>query len=135
MNQLRVLPKSGIYRFHALLPLTPHIFLSKNPSDRYENILAELSSVCPQFIAHANVQQLLGTVWYDGMPGFRRKSMLGQLTEIGKIGAMFPVYSSMYMASPHSSWGQHCRKPFVKFIIHSSSYMFFLCKYGLFYCF
>ena len=81
-----------------------------------------------QFIAHPNVQQLLGTVWYDGMPGFRRKSMLGQLAEIGRIGALFPVYSTMYMAAPHSSWGQHCRKPFVKFIIHSSSYMFFLCE-------
>ncbi|XP_037094495.1 transient receptor potential-gamma protein-like [Pollicipes pollicipes] len=79
-----------------------------------------------EFISHPNVQQLLGTVWYDGMPGFRRKAMLGQLLEVAQIGTLFPVYASMYMAAPHSSWAHHCRKPFVKFIIHSSSYMFFL---------
>ncbi|XP_026279150.1 transient receptor potential protein [Frankliniella occidentalis] len=79
-----------------------------------------------QFVAHPNVQQLLAAIWYDGLPGFRRKSMVGQLIEVGKLGAMFPVLSTIYMFAPYSEKGQFMRKPFVKFICHSSSYAFFL---------
>lgn len=82
----------------------------------------------PKFVAHPNVQQLLAAIWYDGLPGFRRKSMIGQFIEIGKLGAMFPVYSTIYMLSPTSPMGLFMKKPFVKFICHSSSYAFFLSK-------
>ncbi|XP_041969078.1 transient receptor potential protein isoform X2 [Aricia agestis] len=78
------------------------------------------------FVAHPNVQQLLGAIWYDGLPGFKRKSMVGQCIQVAKLGAMFPVYCSIYMMSPESETGQYMKKPFVKFICHSSSYMFFL---------
>ncbi|XP_043491754.1 transient receptor potential protein [Polistes fuscatus] len=84
-----------------------------------------------QFVAHPNVQQLLAAIWYDGLPGFRRKSMIGQLIEVGKLGAMFPVYSSIYMMSPTSQMGLFMKKPFVKFICHSSSYAFFLMLLGM----
>ncbi|VVD01668.1 unnamed protein product, partial [Leptidea sinapis] len=30
------------------------------------------------FVAHPNVQQLLGAIWYDGLPGFKRKTFVGQ---------------------------------------------------------
>ena len=79
-----------------------------------------------QFVAHPNVQQLLAAIWYDGLPGFRRKSMVGQLVEVGKLGAMFPVYSTIYMFAPYSEKGLFMKKPFVKFICHSASYAFFL---------
>ncbi|XP_059479405.1 transient receptor potential protein-like [Neocloeon triangulifer] len=78
------------------------------------------------FVAHPNVQQLLGAIWYDGLPGFRRKGMVRQLIEVAQLGAMFPVYCSIYMMSPNSEKGQFLTKPFVKFICHSSSYAFFL---------
>ncbi|XP_068987317.1 transient receptor potential protein [Bombus flavifrons] len=84
-----------------------------------------------QFVAHPNVQQLLAAIWYDGLPGFRRKSMIGQFIEIGKLGAMFPVYSTIYMLSPTSPMGLFMKKPFVKFICHSSSYAFFLMLLGM----
>ncbi|XP_046748257.1 transient receptor potential protein [Diprion similis] len=84
-----------------------------------------------QFVAHPNVQQLLAAIWYDGLPGFRRKSMIGQLIEVGKLGAMFPVYSSIYMMAPTSKMGLFMKKPFVKFICHSSSYAFFLMLLGM----
>ncbi|XP_076618854.1 transient receptor potential [Colletes latitarsis] len=84
-----------------------------------------------QFVAHPNVQQLLAAIWYDGLPGFRRKSMIGQFIEVGKLGAMFPVYSSIYMLSPTSPMGLFMKKPFVKFICHSSSYAFFLMLLGM----
>ena len=34
---------------------------------------------CPQFVAHPNVQQLLASIWYEGLPGFRQKNMLLQV--------------------------------------------------------
>lgn len=81
-----------------------------------------------KFVAHPNVQQLLAAIWYDGLPGFRRKNMIGQLIDVGKLAAMFPVYSTIYMLSPTSPMGLFMKKPFVKFICHSSSYAFFLSK-------
>lgn len=82
-----------------------------------------------QFVAHPNVQQLLAAIWYDGLPGFRRKAMPGQLIQVAKLGAMFPVYSSIYLMAPNSEMGKFMKKPFVKFICHSTSYAFFLSKF------
>ena len=31
-----------------------------------------------QFVAHPNVQQLLATIWYEGLPGWRRLNFVGQ---------------------------------------------------------
>ncbi|CAF4762491.1 unnamed protein product [Pieris macdunnoughi] len=78
------------------------------------------------FVAHPNVQQLLGAIWYEGLPGFKRKNIVGQCVQVAKLGAMFPIYCSIYMMSPESEYGQFMKKPFVKFICHSSSYMLFL---------
>ncbi|XP_023318288.1 transient receptor potential protein [Trichogramma pretiosum] len=83
-----------------------------------------------QFVAHPNVQQLLAKIWYDGLPGFRRLSMVKQLVEVGKLGAQFPVYSTIYMLSPNSPKALFMKKPFVKFICHSSSYALFLMLLG-----
>ncbi|GFY41263.1 transient-receptor-potential-like protein [Trichonephila inaurata madagascariensis] len=79
-----------------------------------------------KFIAHPNVQQLLSTLWYDGLPGFRRQNPVYQLWDIIKIGVLFPFYSVLYMITPNTQTGQLVRKPFFKFIIHSFSYLFFL---------
>ncbi|XP_068231132.1 transient receptor potential protein-like [Palaemon carinicauda] len=79
-----------------------------------------------QFVAHANVQQLLGKVWYDGMPGFRRRSAIEQLMEVVKIGCLFPMYCSAFLMAPNSKLGSGLKKPFIKFIVHSASYCFFL---------
>ncbi|XP_064099738.1 transient receptor potential protein-like [Macrobrachium nipponense] len=79
-----------------------------------------------QFVAHANVQQLLGRVWYDGMPGFKRRSPLEQLLEIVQIGALFPLYCCAFLLAPESRLGSCLKKPFIKFIVHSASYCFFL---------
>ncbi|XP_063366128.1 transient receptor potential protein [Cydia amplana] len=78
------------------------------------------------FVAHPNVQQLLGAIWYDGLPGFKRKNIVGQAVQVAKLGAMFPIYCTIYMLAPNSEYGLFMKKPFVKFICHSSSYMLFL---------
>uniref|UniRef100_A0A903WR35 Transient receptor ion channel domain-containing protein n=2 Tax=Anopheles darlingi TaxID=43151 RepID=A0A903WR35_ANODA len=79
-----------------------------------------------KFVSHPNVQQLLASIWYEGLPGFRRKNMALQALEIVRIGIMFPLFSFSYIIAPHSSLGQTMRKPFIKFICHSASYFTFL---------
>ncbi|XP_046395034.1 transient receptor potential-gamma protein-like [Ischnura elegans] len=79
-----------------------------------------------KFVAHPNVQQLLASIWYEGLPGFRRKNMALQALEIVRIGMLFPFFSVMYVLAPHSRVGQTMRKPFIKFICHSASYFTFL---------
>ncbi|XP_041973478.1 transient receptor potential-gamma protein-like isoform X2 [Aricia agestis] len=79
-----------------------------------------------KFVAHPNVQQLLASIWYESVPGFRRKNMLLQAAEMARIGAMFPLYSLAYIAAPHSAAGRTLRKPFIKFLCHSASYFMFL---------
>ncbi|KAK1131102.1 hypothetical protein K0M31_017399 [Melipona bicolor] len=83
-----------------------------------------------QFVAHPNVQQLLASIWYEGLPGFRRKNMFLQALEIVRIGVLFPFFSVAYIIAPHSVVGQTMRKPFIKFICHSASYFTFLCEYA-----
>ncbi|XP_025986814.1 transient receptor potential-gamma protein isoform X2 [Solenopsis invicta] len=79
-----------------------------------------------KFVAHPNVQQLLASIWYEGLPGFRRKNMFLQALEIVRIGVLFPFFSVAYIIAPHSIIGQTMRKPFIKFICHSASYFTFL---------
>ncbi|XP_023311721.1 transient receptor potential-gamma protein [Anoplophora glabripennis] len=79
-----------------------------------------------KFVAHSNVQQLLASIWYEGLPGFRRKNMVLQALEIVRIGILFPFFSIAYIVAPHSVVGQTMRKPFIKFICHSASYFLFL---------
>ncbi|KAL0272779.1 UNVERIFIED_CONTAM: hypothetical protein PYX00_005624 [Menopon gallinae] len=78
------------------------------------------------FVAHPNVQQLLASLWYEGLPGFRRKSLSKKLLEIVKVAVLFPFYCLLYMIAPGTKTGKLMRKPFMKFLIHASSYLFFL---------
>ncbi|XP_063238100.1 transient-receptor-potential-like protein [Bacillus rossius redtenbacheri] len=79
-----------------------------------------------KFVAHPNIQQLLAAIWYEGLPGFRRKPMLKKLTDICSVALLFPFYCLLYMVAPNTSTGKLMRKPFMKFLIHASSYLFFL---------
>jgi hypothetical protein len=81
-----------------------------------------------KFCAHANVHQLLGSIWYEGLPGFRRMNVAIQVLQIILIGTLFPVLSLAYTIAPYSSLGKFIRKPFIKFICHSASYITFLSK-------
>lgn len=87
-----------------------------------------LAIQCKQktFCAHPNIQELLATMWYENLPGFRQKSTLSQAMQIIGIGLLFPVYSIAYLVSPYSQLGRYIKKPFIKFICHSASYVTFL---------
>lgn len=79
-----------------------------------------------KFVAHPNIQQLLAAMWYEGVPGFRRKSAMQKIAIITKVAALFPFYCMMYMIAPTCETAMFLRKPFMKFLIHASSYLFFL---------
>uniref|UniRef100_A0A1B6EER2 Transient receptor ion channel domain-containing protein n=1 Tax=Clastoptera arizonana TaxID=38151 RepID=A0A1B6EER2_9HEMI len=79
-----------------------------------------------KFVAHPNIQQLLAAIWYDGLPGFRRKPLIQKMWEIVKVALLFPMYCVLYMIAPETKTGNLMRKPFMKFLIHASSYLFFL---------
>ncbi|XP_059484027.1 transient receptor potential protein-like [Neocloeon triangulifer] len=78
------------------------------------------------FVGHPHVQQLLGAIWYDGLPGFKRLGQLQQLFTVLKMFILFPYYCTVYMLAPNSKAGQFVTKPFVKFVCHKASYLYFL---------
>ncbi|XP_050434366.1 transient-receptor-potential-like protein [Adelges cooleyi] len=78
------------------------------------------------FVAHPYIQQLLATVWYEGLPGFRRLKLYKQVVEVIKIIYFFPFYCLVYLYAPSAEIGKVMEKPFMKFLIHSSSYLSYL---------
>ncbi|XP_032622873.1 short transient receptor potential channel 5 [Chelonoidis abingdonii] len=79
-----------------------------------------------EFVAQPNCQQLLATLWYDGFPGWRRKHWAVKLLTCITIGLLFPVLSVAYLIAPKSRLGLFIKKPFIKFICHTGSYLTFL---------
>ncbi|XP_064637834.1 transient receptor potential-gamma protein-like isoform X2 [Lineus longissimus] len=79
-----------------------------------------------RFTSHPHCQQLLGGLWYEGLPGFRRRHVITKFMITAILGFSFPAMSGMYLIAPKTKIGGLLKKPFVKFIAHSSSYMLFL---------
>ncbi|XP_077164036.1 short transient receptor potential channel 5 isoform X1 [Paroedura picta] len=79
-----------------------------------------------EFVAQPNCQQLLATLWYDGFPGWRRKHWAVKLLTCITIGLLFPILSVAYLLAPKSRLGLFIKKPFIKFICHTGSYLTFL---------
>ncbi|CAH2225030.1 short transient receptor potential channel 4 [Pelobates cultripes] len=79
-----------------------------------------------EFVAQPNCQQLLASRWYDEFPGWRRRHWAVKMVTCVIIGLLFPVFSGCYLLAPKSTLGLFIRKPFIKFICHSASYLTFL---------
>ncbi|CAL8377674.1 unnamed protein product, partial [Gadus morhua 'NCC'] len=79
-----------------------------------------------EFVSQPNCQQLLATLWYDGFPGWRRRHWVVKLVTCVIIGLLFPVFSMIYLLAPKSALGTFIKKPFIKFICHTASYLTFL---------
>ncbi|XP_074496423.1 short transient receptor potential channel 4b [Sebastes fasciatus] len=79
-----------------------------------------------EFVAQPNCQQLLASKWYDEFPGWRRRHWAGKLITCIFIGLLFPLLSIFYLISPKNRYGLFIRKPFIKFICHTASYLTFL---------
>ncbi|NP_001166533.1 short transient receptor potential channel 4 isoform X3 [Cavia porcellus] len=79
-----------------------------------------------EFVAQPNCQQLLASRWYDEFPGWRRRHWAVKMVTCFIIGLLFPVFSMCYLIAPKSPLGLFIRKPFIKFICHTASYLTFL---------
>jgi transient receptor potential cation channel subfamily C protein 4 len=82
-----------------------------------------------KFVSHSHCQQLLASLWYEGLPGFRRRHSVLKILITALVGFIFPILSIAYLLMPRSSIGRIMRQPFIKFICHSVSYIFFLSMY------
>ncbi|XP_061608345.1 short transient receptor potential channel 4-like isoform X1 [Phyllopteryx taeniolatus] len=79
-----------------------------------------------EFVAQPNCQQLLASRWYDEFPGWRRRHWAGKFLTCIFIGFLYPAFALCYLTAPKSRYGLFIRKPFIKFICHTASYMSFL---------
>lgn len=79
-----------------------------------------------EFVAQPNCQQLLASRWYDQIPGWRRRHWVVKFLTCAFTGLLFPVFSLFYLLFPKSRYGLFIRKPFIKFICHTASYLTFL---------
>lgn len=103
-------------------------FSCRNLKDFYTKlviILVRFVFLC-QFVAQPNCQQLLASRWYDEFPGWRRRHWAVKLLTCIFIGLLFPLLCIVYLISPKSRYGLFIRKPFIKFICHTASYLTFL---------
>ncbi|KAJ1366541.1 anthranilate synthase component I [Parelaphostrongylus tenuis] len=79
------------------------------------------------FVAHHNCQQLLAGIWYEGLgQGFRNRNIIYKCLLITAVGLSFPILSISYLIAPTSTIAQFIRRPIVKFVSHSASYIVFL---------
>ncbi|CDW55245.1 transient receptor potential gamma protein [Trichuris trichiura] len=78
-----------------------------------------------KFVAHPSCQQLLASIWYEGLPGYRTRNVLFQILLIISVSVGFPLLSLAYLIAPKSSLGLFLRKPFIKFLSHFGSYCMF----------
>ncbi|XP_042286659.1 short transient receptor potential channel 4-like [Thunnus maccoyii] len=79
-----------------------------------------------EFVAQPNCQQLLASRWYDEFPGWRRRHWAGKFFTCVFIGLLYPLFALCYLIAPKSRYGLFIRKPFIKFICHTASYLTFL---------
>lgn len=88
--------------------------------------LPPLFSYFLKFVAQPNCQQLLASRWYDEFPGWRRRHWAGKFFTCVFIGLLYPAFALCYLIAPKSRSGLFIRKPFIKFICHTASYLTFL---------
>ena len=79
-----------------------------------------------EFVAQPNCQQLLSTLWYDGVYGWRRMHWGLKVIYSGLIGCSWPIFCLLYIALPTTKMGKWITRPFMKFIVGTASYLTFL---------
>ncbi|XP_002733765.1 transient-receptor-potential-like protein [Saccoglossus kowalevskii] len=79
-----------------------------------------------RFVAHAHTQQLLTSIWYEGLPGWRKHNAFVKLLICLAVILLLPLMALCYLLFPHTKIGQLLRTPFMKFMNHSISFGFFL---------
>jgi transient receptor potential cation channel subfamily C len=115
----------------VILNYDPKTDNKSNHSTKFERLKLAIDYEQKEFVAHPIFQLMLETILFKGMPGFKRKGPLGQIWEVLFIALKCPFYSICTLLKPNSRFAMNANQPFIKFINHSSSYCFFLCKQTL----
>ena len=79
-----------------------------------------------QFVAHPNCQQLLASIWYEGLPGWRKRNVFTKIVLILGLILLMPFMAVYYLFFPRSRLSNLLRSPFMKFMYHSASFGVFL---------
>ncbi|CAL8079446.1 unnamed protein product [Calicophoron daubneyi] len=79
-----------------------------------------------KFVAHPHCQHLLTTLWYDQLPGWRKRNGVTRVLLCFAFILTLPVLSIMYLLYPRGKVGRFLRIPLVKFINHSASFAIFI---------
>ncbi|KAM9713075.1 short transient receptor potential channel 1 [Menidia menidia] len=85
-----------------------------------------------EFVAQSNCQQFLNTVWFGETASYRRKHTCLKIATVLSVAFLWPLLSVCYLLVPRSRVGHIIHTPFVKFIIHSASYLTFLLLLNLY---
>ncbi|XP_070565519.1 short transient receptor potential channel 4-like [Ptychodera flava] len=79
-----------------------------------------------KFVVHPHCQQQLIELWYRGLENWRESSWIRNVVISTLIILAFPVLGLLYLIYPYGRYGRFMRIPYVKFLMHSASYMWFL---------
>uniref|UniRef100_A0A5K4FFE2 ANK_REP_REGION domain-containing protein n=1 Tax=Schistosoma mansoni TaxID=6183 RepID=A0A5K4FFE2_SCHMA len=79
-----------------------------------------------KFVAHPHCQHLLTTLWYDQLPGWRKRHPFTKLFLCFCFIIALPILAPTYLIHPHGCVGQLMRSPLIKFINHSASFAIFI---------
>lgn len=77
-------------------------------------------------MAHSHCQQRLIEQWYHGLPGWRDQSSIKTSILMFLMGLCFPILSLCYIFSPCGKIGRFLKVPYVKFVCHTASQIYFL---------
>ncbi|XP_070534325.1 short transient receptor potential channel 4-like [Ptychodera flava] len=92
------------------------------PSKVYDAV----KGVQKQFVAHPYCQQELIERWYRGLTDWRDKSSIRNILLSTLIMLVSPFLSLIYIIYPFGKFGDFMRIPYVKFLTHTASYLYFV---------
>ncbi|XP_070555679.1 short transient receptor potential channel 4-like [Ptychodera flava] len=84
-----------------------------------------------KFVAHPHCQQRLIQGWYHGLPEWREQSRVKTIVYMLLIGLSFPLLCMLYVVAPFRKITKFMKIPFVRFLCHTSSSVWFLVLLGL----
>ncbi|ULU00598.1 hypothetical protein L5515_004070 [Caenorhabditis briggsae] len=78
------------------------------------------------FVSHPHCQQLLTSIWYEGIPYRQQSGTWASFFLYAFLLAFWPVFCLLYILMPRSRLGKLVRSPFMKFFYYSISFATFL---------
>ncbi|GAA47719.1 transient-receptor-potential-like protein [Clonorchis sinensis] len=79
-----------------------------------------------KFVAHPHCQHLLTTLWYDQLPGWRKRHPCTKVFLCFCFIIAMPILAPVYLLHPRGRVGLVLRSPLIKFINHSASFAIFI---------